>query len=231
MSSGSGPNTEQEPTWVTGRDILPPNLPRQEAPTSPSQPQFQHFTPAPVQRGPRRWSLLIGIPVIVLVVLVAGIAISGSLLGRGLHIGLPSTAAAPANASVPTGASADAVTETKLFNDPLVDEHIVTNIPAPKAPVSFIEAWTKQDSQTMWGELSPGAQQQFQQAGASATNFAQIPFGPSMQIKSITYVAGSRLNDGRVATIFAITFSVNGSDTELPYYFTVNTDGLIDEFH
>jgi hypothetical protein len=52
-----------------------------------------------------------------------------------------------------------------------------------------------------------------------------------MQIKSITYVAGSRLNDGRVATIFAITFSVNGSDTELPYYFTVNTDGLIDEFH
>jgi hypothetical protein len=39
------------------------------------------------------------------------------------------------------------------------------------------------------------------------------------------------MNDGREATMFVVTADVNGALRQVPYYFTVDTQGKIDEVH
>jgi hypothetical protein len=104
--------------------------------------------------------------------------------------------------------------------------------PVPAAPVRYLEAQAKGDGQTMWTLLSAAAQQQLSANGGSPQALTQmLQSNPRPALKQITFVGGSQMGDGREATIFVVTADVNGQLRQAPYYFTVNTEGKIDEVH
>jgi hypothetical protein len=224
MSAPDRPESEEQGTWVSGRDILPPNFPHQAPPTAPP--------PAPALGAPRRprpWSLILGVPLLVIIVLgVAWVVTSSGSAHGGLLAGLPGRA--PAAATATDGSSVR--TATDVGGDPLLSARVETSPLVPRAPVLYLEAQAKGDGQTAWNELSAAAQQQITQNGGSAAALTQaLQQSPLPPVKQITFAGGSTMNDGREATIFVVTADVNGTLRQVPYYFTVDTQGKIDEVH
>jgi hypothetical protein len=211
-------------TWLQGRDILPANIPSQAAEPKPAAPPPPE---SPPPRRPRRWSLILGVPLFLIIVLivVAVVTTGGGLTGR-LPGGTAGTAAASGTAEpgIQTAVSID--------GDPLLSARVETSPPIPKAPVLYLEAQAKGDGQTAWNELSAAAQSQIaQQGGSAAALTAELKQSPLPPVKQITFVGGSVMNDGREATMFVVTADVNGALRQVPYYFTVDTQGKIDEVH
>ncbi|HEY8742576.1 MAG TPA: hypothetical protein VIU62_05730 [Chloroflexota bacterium] len=222
MDTRDQPPTDEGGTWLQGRDILPPNIPNQAG---------QQFVPAPEPvvraRRPKPWSLILGVPLLIIVVLAAAWMIgSGGGARSSLLAGLPGHAAATATADPGIRAASN------VGGDPLLSARIESSPPVPKAPVVYLEAQAKGDGQTAWNELSTGAQQQITQQGGSAAALTQaLQQSPLPPVKQITFVGGSVMGDGREATIFVVTADVNGALQQVPYYFTVDTQGKIDEVH
>lgn len=226
MSAPDRPESEEQGTWVTGRDILPPNVLHQ-APLSAPQPQPGPAAPSP--HRPRPWSLILGVPLLVIVVLgVAWLVTSSGGLRSGLVAGLPGQAAATATAAGGTSIRSAA----NVGGDPLLSARVEASPLVPRAPVLYLEAQAKGDGQTAWNELSAAAQQQITQNGGSAAALTQaLQQSPLPPVKQITFVGGSTMSDGREATMFVVTADVNGALRQVPYYFTVDTQGKIDEVH
>jgi hypothetical protein len=225
VSTPEQPESEQQGTWIEGRDILPANIPQQSAPIPPPAPP----TSAPQRPGshPRPWSLIIGVPVLIIVCLAIGAAVLSARTGQGgilTGLGARATATPTAGSTIHTAAD--------IGGDPLLGARLETSPPIPRAPVLYLEAQAKGDGQTAWDELSAGAQQQLAQQGGSAAALTQaLKQSPLPPLKQITFVGGSTMSDGREATIFVVTADVNGALRQVPYYFTVDTAGKIDEVH
>jgi hypothetical protein len=114
----------------------------------------------------------------------------------------------------------------------LLSARVEASPPVPRAPVIYLEAQAKGDGQTAWNELSAAAQQQIAAQGGSAAALTQeLQQSPLPPVKQITFVGGSVMGDGREATMFVVTADVNGALRQVPYYFTVDTQGKIDEVH
>ena len=223
MDTHEQPPKEEPGTWLEGRDILPANTPTAiyPSPPPPSQPA------TPPARRPRPWSLILGVPVLILLVLGA-VWLVGSAGGvrSGLIGALPGHAVATATAQPAIRAASN------VGGDPLLSARVETSPPVPRAPVVYLEAQAKGDGQTAWNELSAAAQQQIAAQGGSAAALTQeLQQSPLPPVKQITFVGGSVMGDGREATMFVVTADVNGALRQVPYYFTVDTQGKIDEVH
>lgn len=223
MDTRERPTTEEPGTWLEGRDILPANTP---AHISTSQPPPVP-PPAAPERRTRPWSLILGVPLLILLVLGAVWLVgSAGSVRSGLLGVLPGHAAAAATAQ-PTIRAASSV-----GGDPLLSARVEASPPVPRAPVIYLEAQAKGDGQTAWNELSAAAQQQIAAQGGSAAALTQeLQQSPLPPVKQITFVGGSVMGDGREATMFVVTADVNGALRQVPYYFTVDTQGKIDEVH
>ncbi len=222
MDTREQPPSDDGGTWLQGRDMLPPNIPNQVGQRPITAPEVS----APVRR-PRPWSLILGVPLLLVIVLgAAWIMTSGSGSRSNLLANLPGRAVATATPDSGIRAL------SSVGGDPLLSARIQTSPPVPKAPVLYLEAQAKGDGQTAWNELSPAAQQQIAQQGGSAAALTQaLQQSPLPPVKQITFVGGSVMGDGREATIFVVTADVNGALRQVPYYFTVDTQGKIDEVH
>ena len=210
MSAPEPTAGENQGTWLEGRrDILPANLPTMLAP--PGAPPTAAGAPAPARRRPRPWSLLVGLPLVALLFFGLGTVVSARFLRS-------------AAGGIQTGSN--------IGGDPLLSAHVEATPNLPPAPVHFLEALAKGDGQAMWQELSAASQQQITQNGGSPQALAQaLQQGGHPDVTQITFAGGSTLPDGREAAIFVVTANVNGALRAIPYYFTVNTEGKIDEFH
>ena len=222
MDTREQPPSDERGTWLQGRDMLPPNIPNQGGQQLVAPPEVS----APVRR-PRPWSLLLGLPLLILILLgAAWVVTSGGDARSKLLANLPGRAAATATVDPGIRAASD------VGGDPLLSARIQTRPPVPKAPVLYLEAQAKGDGQTAWNLLSLTAQQQITQQGGSAAALTQaLQQSPLPPVKQITFVGGSVMGDGREATIFVVTADVNGALRQVPYYFTVDTQGKIDEVH
>ena len=223
MDTHEQPAKDEPGTWLEGRDILPANTPTQIRPSQPPPPQA---APLP-ERRPRPWSLILGVPLLIVLVLgVAWLVTSSSGVRSGLLASLPGHAAATATAQP------DIRTAANVGGDPLLSARIETAPPVPRAPVIYLEAQAKGDGQAAWNELSAAAQQQIAAQGGSAAALTQeLQQSPLPPVKQITFVGGSVMGDGREATIYVVTADVNGALRQVPYYFTVDPQGKIDEVH
>jgi hypothetical protein len=218
MSTADRPTPAQEGspegTWLEGKDILPANL--------PTQPADLDRPVGPPRKRPRPWSLIVGLPLLIIVCLALGV-FGGLRLGSMLSGG---------NGAMFSGGQGGIATANDINGDPLLSARVESEPALPQAPVRYLEAQAKLDGQTMWDQLSPSAQQQFSSQGGSAQAFTQaLQQGPHPDVKQITFVGGSTMGDGREAAIFVVTADVNGTLRQVPYFFTVNTDGKIDEVH
>lgn len=223
MSAPEQTPSNDQGTWLQGRDILPANTPSPVAEPKPAAPPPEATPP----RRPRRWSLILGLPLLIIIVLVVvGLVASGGSLTSRLAASLPGSAGASATAGPGIQTAAN------IGGDPLLSARVETSPPVPRAPVLYLEAQAKGDGQTAWNELSQAAQQQIaQQGGSAAALTAELQQSPLPPVKQITFVGGSVMNDGREATMFVVTADVNGALRQVPYYFTVDTQGKIDEVH
>lgn len=220
MAAPEQPAPDDRGTWLEGRDILPANLPQQGVPFTPPG------VAPPKQRRPRRWSLIVGLPLVILGVLAVAAVMSSHVLGV-----IGPGGSAP-SAAVQSNASASIRVMTSIGGDPLVSAQVDPTPPIPKSPVAYLEAQAKGDGQTAWDQLSAIAQQQLAQQGGSAAALTQdLQQNPLPPLKQITFVGGSVMTDGREAAIFVVTVDVNGALRQVPYYFTVDTQGKIDEVH
>lgn len=212
MSNPDESKPEPQDTWLQGRDILPSNIPTAQSPAlTPEQPSNGQ---AP-RRKPRRWSLIVGLPVVAIVFLVVGFFVGTNLTGGS-----------------GAGSAAGMRTLSNVGGDPLVSAQVDPTPPIPKAPVLFLEAQAKADGQAMWDQLAPEAQQAITQGGGSPEALtAALQKNPLPTLRQITFVAGYQMNDGREATIYVVTADVNGSRQQVPFFFTVDTNGKIDEYH
>lgn len=222
MSAPEQPSSSDQGTWLQGRDILPANIPHQVAPSpAPVKPPE-----GPERRRPRPWSLILGVPLLIVVLAVAWLVTSSGDLRSRVAAALPGHAAAAATAAPGIRALAN------VGGDPLLSARVESSPPVPRAPVLYLEAQAKGDGQTAWNELSGAAQQQISQQGGSAAALTQaLQQSPLPPVKQITFVGGSVMSDGREATMFVVTADVNGALRQVPYYFTVDTQGKIDEVH
>ena len=224
MSAPEQTPSNDQGTWLQGRDILPANIPSQFAEPKPAAPP-----PAspPPERRPRRWSLILCVPLFIInLINLVGLVASGGGLASRLTAGLPGNARAAATAEP------GIQTAVNINGDPLLSARVETSPAIPRAPVLYLEAQAKGDGQTAWNELSAAAQSQIaQQGGSAAALTAELQQSPLPPVKQITFVGGSVMNDGREATMFVVTADVNGALRQVPYYFTVDTQGKIDEVH
>lgn len=201
-------------TWLEGKDILPANL--------PTQPSDLDRPVGPPRKRARPWSLIVGLPLVIIVCLALGVV-------GGLRLSTMLTGASGGAFSSGQGGVA---TANNVNGDPLLSARVESVPTLPQAPVRYLEAQAKGDGQTMWNQLSSNAQQQFSSSGGSAQAFTQaLQQGPRPDVKQITFVGGSTMGNGREAAIFVVTADINGSLEQVPYFFTVNTDGKIDEVH
>lgn len=223
MDTHEQPPNEEPGTWLEGRDILPANAPARIDANQPPLPQ----PAAATTRRPRPWSLILGMPLLILLVLgVVWLVTSAGSVRSGLMGVLPGHAAATATAQPAIR------TASNVGGDPLLSARVETSPPVPRAPVIYLEAQAKGDGQTAWNELSAAAQQQIAAQGGSAAALTQeLKQSPLPPVKQITFVGGSVMGDGREATMFVVTADVNGALRQVPYYFTVDTQGKIDEVH
>jgi hypothetical protein len=115
MDTRERPTTEEPGTWLEGRDILPANTP---AHVSTSQPPPVP-PPAAPERRTRPWSLILGVPLLILLVLGAVWLVgSAGSVRSGLLGVLPGHAAAAATAQ-PTIRAASSV-----GGDPLLSARV-----------------------------------------------------------------------------------------------------------
>jgi len=216
VSTAGEPSQGQEGTWLQGHDILPSNIPGAKA----AETLFENKPAAPVEppkRRRRRWSVLVGLPFVAILLVAIGLVVR-------LHFASPAQLSASGSGQVHT--------MTNVGGDPLVSAAVDASPQIPIAPVHFLEAQAKGDGQTMWDLLSPAAQAQLSSQGGSADALTKgLQGGPLPTVKQITFAGGSQMSDGRWATIYILTADLNGQIRQVPYYFTVNTDGKIDEFH
>jgi hypothetical protein len=116
--------------------------------------------------------------------------------------------------------------------DSMVSANVNGRPPIPTAPIRFLEAQAKGDGTGMWNELSTDFQQQLAQQGGSADALTQaLHQGPLPDVQQITFVGGSVLAGGDEACIFVVTANVNDTESQVPWYFTVDPTGKIIEFH
>lgn len=201
-------------TWLEGKDILPANLPTQPA-------DLDRPSGKPRKRA-KPWSLIIGLPIVVIICLALGVY-------GGLRL---STMLTGGSSGLFSGSKGGIATANNVNGDPLLSARVESEPALPEAPVHYLEAQAKGDGQTMWDQLSPGAQQQFTSQGGSADAFTKaLQQGPRPDLKQITFVGGSTMGDGREAAVFVVTADINGSLQQVPYYFTVDVNGKIDEVH
>jgi len=217
VSTAGEPSQGQEGTWLQGHDILPSNIPGAKAAETLLQNQPVAVVEPPKRRR-RRWSVIVGLPVVAILFLAIGLVAGHYFL------------ASPAQLSASGGGQVH--TMTNVGGDPLVSAAVDASPQIPIAPVHFLEAQAKGDGQAMWNLLSPAAQAQLSSQGGSADALTKgLQGGPLPTVKQITFAGGSQMSDGRWATIYILTADLNGQIRQVPYYFTVNTDGKIDEFH
>ncbi|MCL4545747.1 MAG: hypothetical protein M1118_14325 [Chloroflexi bacterium] len=203
----------EPPTQSTGiwppesKDTLPPNIPVTEQPVPPM--------PAKPRRRFRYAALFV---VMVIVLLVGGVA--GGVVG--VNVIAPRL----------TGQNLLIHTLTDIGGNPLFDARVQGEPPVPQAPFIFLEAQAAGDGQAMWNQLSPSEQQALSSQGGSPTKLTSLlQQQGKIDVKEITFVGGAMLSDGREACVFVVTANVNGALRQAPYYFTVDTNGKIDEFH
>jgi hypothetical protein len=92
MDTREQPPSDDGGTWLQGRDMLPPNIPNQVGQRPITAPEVS----APVRR-PRPWSLILGVPLLLVIVLgAAWIMTSGSGSRSNLLANLPGRAVATA---------------------------------------------------------------------------------------------------------------------------------------
>ena len=212
MSNAEESKPEPQDTWLQGRDILPSNLPSAQSPALTAEQPSVESAP---RRKPRRWSLIVGLPVVAIIFLIVGFLVGNTLSGMSGG-----------------GSAAGMRTLTNVGGDPLVSAQVDATPPIPKAPVLFLEAQAKGDGQAVWDQLAPQAQQAITQGGGSPEALtAELKQNPLPPLRQITFVGGYQMNDGREAAIYVITADVNGSRQQVPYFFTVDTNGKIDEWH
>jgi hypothetical protein len=197
---------EPEGSWASaGQDILPANIL-----TGPASA----VSPPPARRR-RHGRAIAGVLAVGLAGLVLGVIL-------GLRVGMP----------LVVGRGGAVHTLTTVNGDPLVNARVVGEPPIPQAPIAYLEAQAKGNGQAMWALYSPQAQQLLTKEGGGPQQLTQILRAhPLPAIKQITFAGGVLLNDGREATVFVVTANVNGALTQVPYYFTVNANGQIDEAH
>lgn len=215
-SEPSTPAQEGAPqgTWLEGKDILPANL--------PSQPADLDRPVGKPRKRAKPWSLIIGLPVVIIICLAIGVY-------GGLRL---STMLTGGGGGPFSGSQGGVATANKVNGDPLLSARVESEPALPESPVHYLEAQAKGDGQVMWDQLSPTAQQQFSTNGVSPQAITQqLQQGPRPNLKQITFVGGSTMGDGREAAVFVVTADINGSLQQVPYYFTVDVNGKIDEVH
>ena len=198
-------DTAEEParSWASNRqDILPANIL-----TGPPA--------APSARRPRRGRAIARMLAVGLAGLVLGVIL-------GLRVGMP----------LVVGRGGAVHTLATVNGDPLVNARVVGEPPIPQAPIAYLEAQAKGNGQAMWALYSPQAQQLLTKAGGGPQQLTQaLQANPMPPVKQITFAGGVLLNDGREATVFVVTADAGGALEQVPYYFTVNANGQIDEAH
>lgn len=209
MSAPESPTPSTEPWPPDSKDTLPPNIPLTASTTIPTPP------PRKSSRGK-----LIGLIIISIVVpLILGIAIGAVL---GVKVIAPHF-----NKQTPLIHSL-----SNIGGNPLFSARVNGEPPIPQAPFKFLEAQAQDNGQTMWNLLSPTEQQALAAQGGSAQQLtALLKTQGKIDVRQITFAGGAMLNDGREACVFIVTADVNGALRQAPYYFTVDTNGKIDEFH
>ena len=98
-------------------------------------------------------------------------------------------------------------------------------VPSPQAPVEFFKAQQAGDANTMWGLLSDTFKQ-----GLSVQQLqAQLQqVKPKMGvIKSVSYVGGTKEQDGNGVYLYLLTLDQGGQTTQVTYLFTLDPQGKI----
>lgn len=98
-------------------------------------------------------------------------------------------------------------------------------VPSPQAPVEFFKAQQAGDANTMWGLLSDSFKQglSIQQL---QTQLSQVK--PKMGvIKQISYVGGSKEQDGNGVYLYLLTLDQGGTTAQVTYLFTLDPQGKI----
>ncbi|MCL4541684.1 MAG: hypothetical protein M1396_05030 [Chloroflexi bacterium] len=211
MSAPESPTPPTEP-WPPGsKDTLPPNIP----PAASTAISTSPLSPRKSGRGKLTGLIVITIVVPLIVGIALGVVLDAKVIAP--HFNKQTTLIH---------------TLSNIGGNPLFSAHVNGEPLIPPAPFKFLEAQAQDNGQAMWNELSPSEQQALAAQGGSPQQLtALLKKQGKIDVRQITFAGGAMLNDGREACIFIVTADVNGALRQAPYYFTVDTNGKIDEFH
>ena len=105
------------------------------------------------------------------------------------------------------------------------------SLAAPPAVESYIKGQGNFDANLMWKAMSERFQQRIMAQGGSIEGLQQqldAARAQGRQFKDVKYIAGYRLNDGRTIHLYVIDMEVGGELVQIPYLFTVDRGGKID---